>query len=387
MKNFKNIFLVFIAYYLITCFSDAYMLFGPFYALFGASPRITGLFLSLFYFARLFARPLGSWMMERVGARRTLIISACVSIAASACIALLLSSSDYALVLFLRAISGVSDSVFVVATVAYQSMVLDEKSRGFGFALFTTGSMLPTATIVPLSEFLVKEQLNLCYAWLPTAVALLCLLVSFYIKDLPASKREKTWGTYPDMLRIRGVKTMFASCTVLMLADGSMMSMAALAAAKHVPLSYFMVSMSISGLLVRTVLFRFISKLPRFELAAFGSMLLGVILFVISFVSSPTLWITLGFIYGVGIGVAYPTHFAIVGDLLPVKFHPKATGGILLCVDFGWGLSPFFFGLLSPLFGASGTIRFVGAATALAMFAIYKKLWRPLLNDKTIVKA
>ena len=75
-KNSRQIFLIFLAYYGMTCVSNAYFLFGPYYESLGATPQRAGLFLSAFYMVTLFCRPLGSVVMERLDIRRTLIGSA-----------------------------------------------------------------------------------------------------------------------------------------------------------------------------------------------------------------------------------------------------------------------------------------------------------------------
>ena len=55
-KNSRQIFLIFLAYYGMTCVSNAYFLFGPYYESLGATPQRAGLFLSAFYMVTLFCR-------------------------------------------------------------------------------------------------------------------------------------------------------------------------------------------------------------------------------------------------------------------------------------------------------------------------------------------
>ena len=43
-KNSRQIFLIFLAYYGMTCVSNAYFLFGPYYESLGATPQRAGLF-------------------------------------------------------------------------------------------------------------------------------------------------------------------------------------------------------------------------------------------------------------------------------------------------------------------------------------------------------
>ncbi len=136
-------------------------------------------------------------------------------------------------------------------------MILDASNRGIGFALFTTGSMLPMATIVPLSEFLLKMGYSDYYIWLPVLVALLCLAISLRVRDISADTQEKpVWGTYKNMLCCPGVKTLYLTAFLMSLADGATLCAAALADDRGVPVSWFMISVAVAGVMIRTVGFR-----------------------------------------------------------------------------------------------------------------------------------
>ena len=380
-KETKQIFLVFLAYYFITCFSDVYMVFVPFFEKRGASSRVAGLFISCFYLVRMLSRPLGSWTIEKLGMRKTLVVSAIMSILTS--IGIAFSLSNYPLVILFRSISGISDSIFVCATVAYQSMVLDYKSRGLGFALFTTGSTLPMATIVPLSEWLINMQMATTYIMLPVIITTICLGTAFMINDIPSSvKKDKKWGSYSDMFRVRGVKIFYLSCVILLIADGTMMVFSSLAQERRVSVSYFMISLSLAAFIIRTIGYKIINKIPRLLLAGPTGALMGLSIFCVSFTSNPQMWVLWGIAYGVGIGIGYPVHFSIVGDLLPVEFHPKATSTVLFCVDLGWGVIPLIYGIVSPVIGASWTFRLIGLSALISMTAMHFVFWLPLWREK-----
>lgn len=377
MKVSKQVLLVFFAYYGINCLSNVYFVFGPFYSASGASPRSVGLFLSIFYMAMIICRPLGSWTMERLGIRRALIGSSLISAASAAGIAL--SLSDPSILLFFRAISGISASVFIVATIAYQSMILDARTRGIGFALFTTGSMLPMATIVPLSELLLTRGHSNYYLWLPVLVAVICLAISLKVKDISAKTQEKpVWGTYKDMLCCPGVKTLYVTAFLMSLADGATLCAAALAEDRGVPVSWFMISVAFAAVLIRTAGFRTMDNIPRVLLAAPAAGLMGLSLFCLSFSSSWISFVIFGLIYGIGIGAGFPTDLSIIGDLLSIEYHPKATGSLLLAIDLGWVITPLLFGFISPLFGASGAFRLIGILVLAGSAAIQYFCWMPL---------
>lgn len=377
MKNSRQIILIFLAYYGITCVSNIYFLFGPFYESMGASPQAVGLFLSIFYLVMLLCRPLGSIVMEKFDIRRSLIGSSLLCVAMSAGIALSLESP--LLLLFFRAMTGICVSVFVVSTVAAQSILLDEKSRGIGFALFTTGSMLPLATVVPLSEWLLLQGCRELYIWSPALASLACAAVSCFVKDLRYSGgHEDRWGSYAGLFKTKGVKVLLFTAAAMGLADAMTLSMASLANVRAVPVSYFMVANAFAAVLIRTAAFRLISGVPRVRLAAPAAALMGFALLGLSFSSTAPMFILFGLFFGVGIGIGFPTDLSLVGDMLPVAYHPKATGLVLLVIDTGWMISPMIYGCFSPYLGVSNTFRVIGLAVFAAASMLYLRYWLPL---------
>ncbi|MDO5114781.1 MAG: MFS transporter [Synergistaceae bacterium] len=373
----KQIFLIFLAYYCNTCFSNIYFLFGPFYEGMGASPHEVGLFLSVFYFVMLLCRPLGSVVMERFDIRRALIGSSLLCAAMSAGIALSLASPLP--LLFFRAMTGVCVSVFGVSAVAAQSILLDERSRGVGFALFTTGSMLPLATVIPLSEWLLKGGYNELYIWLPVLTALICAGICFPVRNLSYDGQAKrSWGSYSELFKTGGVVLLLFTAFTMSVADAMTLSAASLAEVRAVSVSWFMISSAFSGILIRTVAFRLVAMFQRSRLAATSAALMGFALLGLSFSSTASMFVLFGLLFGLGIGVGFPTDLALVGDILPEAYRPKATGLVLMVIDIGWMISPLLYGWLSPPIGVSNTFRVVGLAVFTLSMALYFKFWRPM---------
>lgn len=382
MKDLKQIILIFLAYYGITCFSNVFFIFGPFYEKMGATPHETGLFLSVFYFVMLVCRPLGSKVMEKFDIRRALIGSAALCAVCSAGIALTLHSAP--LVLIFRALTGLCDSVFVVAAVAAQSLLLDEKQRGFGFALFTTGSLLPMATIVPLCDWMLQNGWDTLYLWTPVFVSLACLIICWNVKDLRSAGTEEArvhiekeeWGSYSQLFRMRGFAVLLATTLIMAIADGMTLSVASLAQERFLAVSWYMIASAAAGVAIRTVAYKLIANIRRRDLAAPAASLMGLSLIGLSLSTNSASFIFFGATFGIGIGIGFPTDLALVGDMLSPACRPKATGLLLLMTDAGWMISPLIFGFFSPVFGASWTFRIIGAAAfALSVF-MYVKFWR-----------
>ena len=375
MKNIKQITLIFLAYYGITCFSNIYFIFGPFYEKMGATPQQTGLFLSLFYFVMLICRPLGSKVMEKFDIRRALVGSSALCAAASVGVALSLHCVP--LLLFFRALTGLCVSVFAVSAIAAQSLLLDEKARGFGFALFTTGSLLPMATIVPFCDWLQQNNYDTLYLWLPAATALLCTAVSWPVKNLNYhGEHKKAWGSYADLLKTPAIPALLATAMVMSLADAMTLSVASLANERFITVSAFMIASSLAGIAIRTIAFSLIAKIPRVHLAAPAAALMGAGLIGLSLSSGGAAFMAFGALFGIGIGIGFPVDLALVGDLLAPEYRPEATGLVLLVIDIGWMISPLIFGFFSPVIGATWTFRVMGLFVVSAAAALYLQFWR-----------
>ncbi|MBQ9881538.1 MAG: MFS transporter [Synergistes sp.] len=378
--NRKNIqiLLLFTAYYCINCLSNAYFLFGPFYEKFGATPREVGLFFSVYYLSTLLCRPLGSAVMEKLDIKRTMTAGALLSAAASAGVALSLHNAP--LLLLMRVLTGVGVSVMIVATLAAQSILLeDNKSRGFGIALFTTGSMFPIATAVPLCEWFLSHGWKKAYVWTPVLFALLGAAASIFVNDLKYSaKSGSKWGRYSDLFRNRSVLLLLAIAAVMAVADAMTISIASLAKELGIAASCFMIAEGVSSVFIRTAGFRFISHIPRTKLAAPSAALMGLMLAAVSFSGSPLTFALCGLLFGLGIGIGFPTTIALVGDILPLRYYPKATGLVLLVIDIGWMLTPMIFGFVSPFFGTIGTFRVIGIFAFAASMLLYYMKWQKM---------
>ena len=375
-RSHFQLFLIFTANFFITCVSNCYFLFGPFYEdKAGATAREVGLFFSVYYIVVLLCRPVGSAVMERLNIKRTMTAGALLSAAAAAGVALSLHNTP--LLMLMRALTGVGCSVMHVAAMAALPLLLDDATRGIGTALFTTGSMLPIATAVPLCEWFISMGWDAAFVWSPVFFSVLCAAASFSAEDLQYSaKKIESWGSYTELFRTRGLLLLLVTVSVLSLADAMTVSIASLAKEILVPASCFMAAEGISSVFIRTAGFRLISGIPRTKLEAPAVALMGLSLAGASACSSYLLFAFWGLMFGFGIGIAFPTSLSLAGDLLPPKYYPKATGLVLLVNDIGWFLSPMIFGQMSPLCGAVNTFRIIGIFAFAAASLLYILFWR-----------
>ena len=233
--------------------------------------------------------------------------------------------------------------------------------------------MLPLATVVPLCEWFINGGFGALYIWTPVewfinggfgalyiwtpvVISLLCAAVGWKVSNLNYTGKEKSeWGSYSGLFRTKGFTVLLLTAITMSLADAGTLSVASLAGARGVSVSYFMIASAAGAVVIRTLGFGLISKAPRVKLAAPAVALMGFALFGLAFCSSAWMFAFFGAVFGLAIGVAYPTNFSLVGDLMPPQYHPKATGLVLLVIDVGWIVSPLMYGYISPVLGASNT--------------------------------
>ena len=377
MAHGKQLLRLFLAVFVIHCFSNLYFLFGPFYEARGATSQEAGWFLSLFYIATLLCRPLGSFALERFGVRGTLMGSAALCAAGSAGIALSLDSP--LILLALRALTGIGFSAFVVGAMAYQSLVIPPQMRGASFALVTTGSMAPLATIVPLADWMVHQGHVTLYLWTAPLLGLLCIGLGYLVQApgrVPPPR--PAWGSYRDLLHLPGIPVLVFSAFFLALCDATTLCVASLAQDRGVLVSSFMVANAVAAVLVRTLGFRLMDRVPRTLLAAPAFGIMAGALLGMSFSASNGAFFAWGLLFGLGIGIGFPTYLSLIGDLAPERFHPKGTASVLLSIDIGWALTPLLFGYLSPGLGTSGTFRLVALLGGAVALLAHRFLWLPL---------
>jgi MFS family permease len=91
-------------------------------------------------------------------------------------------------------------------------------------------------------------------------------------------------------------------------------------------------------------------------------------------------WVAVcGAMFGLGVGIGFPAHLAMVGDMTPERLRPKATAMVWFAMDSGWAVTPFVFGLLSPLFGNNAAFGAYGALMLIGAIGAWRFLWRPVL--------
>jgi ACDE family multidrug resistance protein len=368
---------LFMANFAVYAFSNTFFFLAPYLQSQGMSSSDAGLIVSVFYAATTFARPVGGWIVERCGVRRSMIASSFGCAVASAAFAFL--GSDPVPLVTVRVLTGGCFSVFVVAMTTYQAISVPEEIRGASFALVTIGSVFPLFTVVPFSDFLLRTGSSVLFLSMPPIAAAACLLLSVRLRPiaLPTTGNDRrSWGTYGDLFQTTPAVRMATSCLLFGLCDASIVYLSSFALGKGLVPSAFMIPNAIGATLIRFFGRDLFNRLPRTRLAGPSFALMAVCLVATSYASSNLLFAFCGLVYGMGMGYAFPAHLSFTGDLVPANLRAKASSLVFFSMDFSWFLLPLYMGYAAEAFGIVPSFRaFAFFCVAASLFITW--IWIP----------
>ncbi|MDR3076884.1 MAG: MFS transporter, partial [Synergistaceae bacterium] len=182
----RQLFSVFLLVYAIHCVEQTYFIYGNVLESYGFSPQMTGKALGSFFIAIMAARPVGSWMIENLGIRRSLIWGGAMALAG--CSVLFFTRSVIGIYAG-RILSGLAFGVFTLGIYSYQALVTKPEQRGKFFALTMPGGVLPMATITPLGEWLFMGGHVKSYLALGPIVGAACLFLGMRTASDSTSRR------------------------------------------------------------------------------------------------------------------------------------------------------------------------------------------------------
>jgi len=361
----------------IMAFSQVYFLLPMYLSYKGITDsKAVGWILGAFFFTSTVPRPFLAYLVEAFSLRKLLFTSSILGLVAGIGIA---CSKTVPLLIFWRLIAGLDFGLFLVALTTYQTFVIPEEVRGSAFALITVGSIFPFIVVLPTGDFLLHRNMEWLYIWLAPLMALVCAAVSLTLRPAKKSSRleEEPWGSWRDLLSLRSVQGYLVSAILYGLTDAAIISITSLAMEKGLPPSAFMVPFAWGALLIRLLGFKILDVIPKGILASLVIAVNAFGLIGAALASSNLLFGVSGLIYGVGVGIGFPLYLALVGEVTPRRFRPKATALAWFLLDGCYFATPIIFGYLSAFIGASWAFRLLPILLLLSSVPVYLFCWRP----------
>ena len=358
------------SYFVIYGFLSVYYLLARFLEIRGVSSQTAGIVVSAFFAACTLARPFGGAVTERLGVRHTMIGASLLCIAGGGLF--LFAEPRFGLLLLCRILMGVGASLFLVALTTYQTYVIPEEVRGRFFALVSLGSVAPLFTTVPLCEFLLARSMFTPYLGLAPLMGTLCLALSFSLPPLERFgveyHRTQIWGTYGELFHTRGCRILFGSALLFAMADSSVLYLSNLLHQAGLEVSPFLGATAVGSISVRLLGQRFLQRYSRGMMMPPATACMGLALLAAPHLSGPLSVGFCGLLFGIGMGIGFPTLFALVADLVPGKLRPKGTSMVYFSLDTSWVLLPLFMGFLSPVLGQESAFHTLALTILLGAF-------------------
>ena len=360
----------------IYCYSNTYF-FMPIYLDLHAFPKeLTGMLVGAFYAATTIVRPFGGLITERVGIKKTLVISTIICIIAAA---LKFFTLSFAPLLLIRILMGFSFGILIVALTTYQSLVIPEESRGVAFAYISIGSLGCLLTVVPLADFLLSNSYEKLFLSLPIVAAAICLILSAKLPQLPENVKKtaenQEWGSWKELYENTPFWRIVTSNALFNLCDAANIYLPAFAVAMGLVPSSFAISTGIGAFAARTLGNRIFAIFPRYALAGPSLFTMALSLMLSTYATNNTSFFMCGLLFGVGMGYGYPAQLSLIGDLAPAKLRAKLSSLVHFCIDTGWFIIPLYMGFIIPFRGEVGAFKILSVICMISG-VIVTIMWR-----------
>jgi MFS family permease len=368
---------------LINCFFSSTYVLPSMLLRMGFSSWRTGVLMSVFYGAAFLARPLASWLVERLGVKGSVLLSTAFGAAAGAA----MLSRDFGVLVASRAGLGVAASVFYVAAMAYQGLAITAAERGRVMGLLTLASMTPQLFLVPLSEYLIDGGFERVYLLLPTLVLLVSAAFALTLSPgagTAAVKKEGEWGTWGELLSRRDTWALCASMFMVTLtATGVCQYMPTLMRSLGLRAAALTTTFSPTSVAIRLTICAWVmTKFDRRRTFSLFATIEAISLMLGARSAATSGFICAGVLFGISHGLNYPAVSALLPDVVPPRLMPKGASLFLLVHDLPPFLLPLFIGAAPASVGLGGVLFATGVLGAVAFPLIYVFLWRPGIVGK-----
>jgi len=359
-----------------TVFLSAFQLLptAPFRILeLGGSTFASGLFLGFLTYASAGSAPLTGAIADRIGRRRTLIISSSVIMVCSIGYGI---TDSYRLMLVLVVVHGVFWSGLLSASAAYLTSLVPDRRRAEGISYWGLSSIAAIAVAPPIAFWIMQHG---GWKWISVSCGTLNVLMGIIACAIPEDVGHRQLTVPPAPAQeprlthtpIIEWRVLALSLTLFLYSFGygaitSFSAMYADAIDVH-PKSIYLTVLAIvilftrplSGTLADRIGYRRVF-LPSLVLIAFGLTLLAAAATRASLVASAA-------VFGLGFGTAYPVFVAhVMRDVRPAR-RGAAFGAILAAFDTGIGTGSTTVGWLIQRFGFSTAFAVAAALSAIAL--------------------
>jgi MFS family permease len=329
----------------------------------GGSSLQAGLFLGLLAFASAVSAPVTGALADRLGGKRTLVVSSFAITSISLVYAV---APNVVVLLVFVPVHGIFWSGLLSASAAYMLSILPAHRRAEGIGYWGLASVVALAAAPPIGLWLYARG----WGWLCAAIAVLNVTMGIIASRLP----EPPAASHAHAEARRG----WIEWRVLLLSTplflysfgyGGVTSFSALYAADLGirPKSVYLTTLAVVILVTRPLLGRLADRVGYRRVFAPCLVLIAAGLALLPFAESRGGLIVSAIVFGIGFGTAYPVFTAYIAQGVSHHRRGAAFGAILAAFDTGIGTGSTALGWI---IGKSGFAMAFGVAAGLAALAL-----------------
>lgn len=337
-----------------------------------------GILLSSLFAMILVFRPVTSMLMLRFSKLWPMLLSLLVGTAVMTTYPFVPRGEAVPMILVLRLVQGISLAVYSACTVGVLVECIPPGQSARGFALFSLTMLLPYSIIPALSEALlplVGGEANL-FAWtavlgLPSLLMVLLLAKRLRKPEIsPAQARTTTRSELLRSITHSGLAFVYLSCLAFsittVLAIFFMKGLCGLTGAHP---ALFFSAYSVTIILVRVFGSHRMDTLPRHKYTILCSLVLAGCMLGFAY-GSPSYFLPLACVYGLGLGFLYPLLAAAVYDRSTPETRSINSNVMMATFDASGMLAPILGGLvIAEGFGYRGV--FATAAISVTLCGVF----------------
>jgi MFS family permease len=348
-----------------TVFLSAFQLLptAPFHIIdLGGSTFASGLFLGVLTYSSAFSAPLTGAYADRIGHRRTLIISSAALSVFAAAYAVI---TDYRLILALAVVQGVFWSGLLSASSAYMTQMLPEGRRAEGIGYWGMSTMAAVA-VAPSVGFVIYR-----YGWvwlcvLAGVLNLVMLGIALILDEQPkvASSGSKAGGLLEWRVLVTSLTLFLYS-----FGYGGITSFAAMYAdaSGTTPKGIYLTALAVVVLCTRPFTGHLGDRIGHKRVFIPCLVMISIGLACLAIGGTRFWMLTSALIFGVGFGTAYPNYVGYVMHGVSAERRGAAFGAILAAFDTGIGTGSTSIGWLIQRFGFRTAFAVAAGLSALAL--------------------
>jgi MFS family permease len=301
-----------------------------------------GLIIAMFTLTAGLSRPFSGKLADTVGRIPVMVLGSLVCVACGFIYPLAITVTGF---LGLRLLHGFSTGFKPTGTAAFIADIVPAERRGEAMGLLGVTGTLGMSLGPALGDWLAAHySLNTLF-YTSSAIALVSVLVQGTLTEtLPVEQRQRfRWG----LLRLR-LEEVFeprvlrpAFVTLLCLLPLGAVLTVVPDQSRFLGLSnrgLFYIAYTVSSLLVRLLAGRASDRHGRVRVLRWSAAILAVSLALLTFWSSPTMFLVAAVIFGIGTGLNSPTLYAWTVDLSHPAHRGRAVATMYIALELGIGL-------------------------------------------------